>query len=275
MRDTGAVIDVRLGDLIAPLRAEPERSAVLLDVDGTLAPITTRAADTSVPEQTREAVVAVVARFGLVACITGRRTVEARAIVGVDGLHYVGNHGTEILRRGRDEPEVRPGIAEWEPRVRALTGRLLDAATGAGADDLRLEDKGPIQALHWRGVADEEASAAVAEEIGRRAEAEGLVLHRGRMVLELRPPVPFDKGAAVRWLLEDHELVAALYAGDDHTDVDAYDGLRGLLAEGALKHVVCVAAVDPGSPAAVADAADLSVEGTDGVRDLLEELARP
>jgi trehalose 6-phosphate phosphatase len=266
------VIDGLLGDLLAPLRAEPERSAVLLDVDGTLAPITTRASETAVPEATRRAVAAVVARFGLVACITGRRTVEARGIVGVDGLHYVGNHGTEILRRGQDDPEVRPEIADWEPRVRAMARELLDGASGAGAGDLRLEDKGPIQALHWRGAADEGASQAVAEEIGRRAEGEGLVLHRGRMVLELRPPVPFDKGAAVRWLLEDRPLRAALYAGDDHTDVDAFRGLRELRDAGAVAHVVCVAVADPDSPAEVADAADVSVPGTEGVRALLEGL---
>lgn len=276
MRDTSPVIDARLGDLLAPLREEPARSAVLLDVDGTLAPITTHASETAVPDDTRAAITAVVARFGLVACITGRRTLEARSIVGVDGLQYVGNHGTEILRGGADAPEVRPEIAGWEPRVRALARRLLDDARGDGpaAADLRLEDKGPLQALHWRGADDEAASEEVAEAIGRRAEAEGLVLHRGRMVLELRPPVPFDKGAAVRWVLEGHDVAGALYAGDDRTDVDAFRGLRGLCADGVLRHVLCVAAVDDGTPAEVAAAADASVAGTDGVRGLLQELVR-
>lgn len=268
------MIDARLGDLLAPLRQEPGRSAVLLDVDGTLAPIATSADDAAVPAATREAVAAVAATFGVVACITGRRTLEARRIVGVDGLHYVGNHGTELLRRGVDDPEVRPEVAEWEPRVRAIVARLLGDASGPGAADLRLEDKGPIQALHWRGVEDEDASQAAAEEIGRLARGEDLVLHRGRMVLELRPPVPFDKGAAVHWLLEDRPLTAALYAGDDHTDVDAFRGLREMCSAGALAHVVCVAAVDPGSPAEVADAADASVPGTEGVRALLEGLVR-
>lgn len=273
MRDTWPVNDARLGDLLAPLRAQPVRSAVLLDVDGTLAPITTCAADAAVPEATREAVAAVVARFGVVACITGRRTLEARRIVGVDGLAYVGNHGTELLRADRDEPEVRPEIADWEPRVRAIAARLIEAATGVGAEGLRLEDKGPIQALHWRGAADEGAAEVVAEELGGRAEAEGLVLHRGRMVLELRPPVPFDKGAAVRWVLGGHDVRCALYAGDDRTDVDAFDGLRALREQGTLRHVVSVAVQDDDAPGAVAAAADVAVPGTDGVRRMLEELA--
>ncbi len=276
MRDTPGVIDDRLGELLAPLRGAPERSAVLLDVDGTLAPITTRAGDAAVPDDTRAGIAALAGRFALVACVTGRRTVEARGIVGVDGLHYVGNHGTELLRDGGEEPEVRPEIAEWEPRVREIAGRLLGEADGPGAADLRLEDKGPIQALHWRGADDEAAAAERAAEIGRRAEDEGLVLHEGRMVLELRPPVPFDKGAAVRWVLEEagDGVDGALYAGDDRTDVDAFSGLRALRDEGALDHVVCLAAVDQDAPALVADAADASVDGTDGVREVLEELGR-
>lgn len=275
MRETRSVLDARLGDHLAPMREEPARSAVLLDVDGTLAPITTHASETAVPEATRAAVAAVVARFGLVACVTGRRTADARALVGVEGLHYVGGHGVEILRAGEETPEVRPEIAAWEPRVRAFAEASIANGTGSAAAGLRLEDKGPIQALHWRGADDEAASEAVAEEIGVRAEAEGLVLHRGRMVLELRPPVPFDKGAAVRWLLGDRPLRAALYAGDDRTDVDAFDGLRALRDEGVLGAAVCVAVADVGVSATVADAADLTVDGTDGVRVLLEELARP
>lgn len=267
--------DARLGDLLAPLRAHPARTAVLLDVDGTLAPITTRATDAAVPVPTRDAVAAVADRHGLVACVTGRRTLEARGIVGLDDLEYVGNHGTEILRAGRDAPELRPGIAEWEPRVRDAARRLLDAASGDGAAGLRLEDKGAIQALHWRGAPDEPAAEAAAAEIGRRAQADGLVLHHGRMVLELRPPVPFDKGAAVRWVLEDRDVRSVLYAGDDRTDVDAFEGLRALRDEGALDAVVCVAVADPEAPGAVADAADVAVDGTAGVRALLEELARP
>ncbi|WP_026910057.1 trehalose-phosphatase [Patulibacter minatonensis] len=265
------------GDLLAPLREHPDRAAILLDVDGTLAPITTRAADAAVPEATRAVVAAVVARYGLVACITGRRTEDARAMVGVDGLHYVGNHGTEILRHGADGPEVRPEIADWEPRVRELAEGLLAGTQddGPAARDLRLEDKGPIQALHWRGADDEDASEAVAESIGARAEAEGLVLHRGRMVLELRPPVPFDKGAAVRWLLDGRPSGPALYAGDDRTDLDAFAGLRELRSAGALTHAVCVAAVDVGAPQEVSDGADVTVAGTDGVRAMLEGLLLP
>jgi trehalose-phosphatase len=268
------VIDARLGDLVAPLRAAPARSALLLDVDGTLAPITRHASETTVPAATRALLEQLAGRYGLVACITGRRTRDARAIVGLDGLAYVGNHGTESLPVGAEEPEVRPEVAAWEDRVRETARRLVAGVAEAADLGIWIEDKGAIQALHWRGSDAEARADAVAAGVGAQAEAEGLVLHRGRMVLELRPPVPFDKGAAVRWLLADRDLDGGLYAGDDRTDIDAFDGLRAMRDEGRLDHAVCVAAADPGSPAEVSAAADVVVPGTDGVRALLQELVR-
>jgi trehalose-phosphatase len=97
------------------------------------------------------------------------------------------------------------------------------------------------------------------------------------MVLELRPPLDFDKGAAVRWLVGAEELAGALYAGDDRTDLDAFAGLRALVAEGRLAHAACVAVRDEGSdaPPEVAEQADVAVDGPVGIRSVLQELLRP
>lgn len=260
--------------LVEPLRAAPDRSAVLLDVDGTLAPIVRHADAADVPTATRSVLAEVERRYAIVACISGRRAVDARRIVGIGSLLYVGNHGSEILRRGAATAETTPEVAAWEERVKAVVADV------PGDDDLTrlgvvLEDKGPIQALHWRGAADPAAAGEAAAAVGRSAEAAGLRLHEGRMVLELRPPVAFDKGAAVRWLLGGGGFAAALYAGDDHTDVDAFEGLRELGREGAVAEPRCVAVADGEAPAEVAAAADLVVDGTAGVRDLLLELLRP
>ncbi|MDP9490777.1 MAG: trehalose-phosphatase, partial [Actinomycetota bacterium] len=70
-------------------RSEPERAAVLLDVDGTLAPIVERPEDATVPEETRLEVERLTARYGLVACITGRPAADARRIVGLDDVEYI------------------------------------------------------------------------------------------------------------------------------------------------------------------------------------------
>src|ERR1700750_1078743 len=109
-----------LTEAIAPLRADPARSAVLLDIDGVLAPITRHADDAHVPEPTRVTLVAIAKRYGLVACVSGRQATTARRIVSLGSITYVGNHGAELLRGGRTEPEIAPEIADWARRIRAF-----------------------------------------------------------------------------------------------------------------------------------------------------------
>src|SRR5688572_4248171 len=70
-------------DLLAPLRADPGRTAVLLDVDGTLAPIVRHADEASVPETTRALLIRLARNYGLLACVTGRRAAEARRMVSI------------------------------------------------------------------------------------------------------------------------------------------------------------------------------------------------
>ncbi|MBI5105741.1 MAG: trehalose-phosphatase [Solirubrobacterales bacterium] len=261
-----------LDDALAPLLADPSRSAVLLDVDGTLAPIVRHADDAHVPEPTRVPLIAIAKRYGLVACISGRRAAIARRIVSLGSITYIGNHGTEILRGGATEPEVDPEVVDWGRKVRAFAKGELDR------DDLlrrrvRGEDKDVIQAFHWRGAPDEDAAEAVVRKVAERAEEEGLAIHWGRKVLEVRPPVELHKGKGIDRLLEHTPVTAALYIGDDRTDVDAFRALRAAVAGGQLEKAVCIGVRSDETPRELEDESDLMVDGPLGVRAVLEALA--
>jgi len=256
---------------LTPLRADPARSAILTDIDGTLAPIAERPEEARVPGEARAALAALSARFGLVGCISGRRALEARALVGLPELAYSGNHGLELLLPDADAPSLDPAL---RGRERLATDFLaeLDRDTLAGAG-LRLEDKGPIQGLHWRGAADEGASEARAREIAAEAERRGLHTHWGRKVLELRPTGAVGKDVAVGALLDAADARAAVYAGDDRTDLDAFRRLRELRDAGRLETAVCVGVLSDEAPAELAADSDRTVEGPEGWLAILEELA--
>jgi len=259
-----------LAAALTPLHADPARCAVLLDVDGTLAPIVRHAADAHVPESTRALVVRLAGRYGLVACVSGRRAAEARRIVSIGSIVYIGGHGSEVLRPGATQPTLDPDVAAWAPRVQAFAASSY--TRGLERLRVRLEDKGPIVALHWRGAPDEAAAHAAVAELAATAEAEGLATHWGRKVLEVRPPVRIDKGAGVIALLGDARLAAALYVGDDATDLDAFHGLAQLVSDGRLAAAVRVAVRSEEGPTTLADEADVVVEGPEGVRALLAAL---
>jgi trehalose 6-phosphate phosphatase len=259
-----------LPEAIAPLRADPARAAVLLDIDGTLSPIVERAAEAHVPEPTRQLVIESAKKFALVACVTGRRASEARAMVSVGTVTYLGSHGAEVLRPGWLKPALDPEMQAWSPQMEAFS-RDLDLA-GMRRHRVRLEDKGPILAFHWRGAPDEDAARAMVEGIAADAQRAGLTPHWGRKVLEVRPPVKFDKGSGIASLIAEADVDAALYAGDDRTDVDAFRALAHLAESGKIAHAVRVGVRSDEGPSEIEDEADFLVDGTTGVRHLLEML---
>ncbi|HUP31406.1 MAG TPA: trehalose-phosphatase [Gaiellaceae bacterium] len=233
--------------LLASIAEEPGRAALLLDVDGVLAPIVPVPREAAVPEETRAELRRLHGLYALVACISGRSGADARRVVGVDELVYVGEHGLEL------EPEA----AEWSDRLQGF------AATVDWED---VERKPLTVTFHYRRAASEAEALVLLEAVAARARHEGLVARFGRKVLELRPPIGAHKGTAVVHLLGERGLGRALYAGDDTTDLDAFEALRG------LELGVRVAVASPEGPAELRGAADIVVGGPAEVLDLLKRL---
>ncbi len=257
--------------LLEPLRSDPGRAAILTDVDGTLAPIAARAEEATVPAAAREALAGLGEHFGMVGCISGRQATDARQLVGLNGLAYAGNHGLELLLPGDETPRADPSLTGREHTAAEFMA-TVDHQTLAGFG-LRPEDKGAIQALHWRGAADEAAAEGRAHEIANEAGHAGLEPRWGRKVLELRPVGGGGKDAAVASLLAGEDLDRAVYAGDDRTDLDAFRRLRELREAGELTSAVCVGIVSAEAPPELRGDSDLIVDGPEGWLAILEWLA--
>jgi trehalose 6-phosphate phosphatase len=257
--------------LLEPLRAEPARSAILTDFDGTLAPIVEHAEDAALPDGVRELLVRLTERYALVGAVSGRRTADVRVLIGLDTIAYAGNHGLELMMPGDREVSPDPSLAGREGDaaefvVTVEAGRLEEAG-------LRIEDKGPIQAIHWRGVADEAAAEAAARVIAVDAGRAELEPRWGRKVLELRPVGGGGKDAAVASLLAGDGLDRVVYAGDDRTDVDAFRRLGELREAGELVAAVRVGVLSAEGPPEIAEEADVTVEDPAGWLEMLAWLA--
>ena len=235
-------------DPLAPLREAPEATALLFDVDGTLAPIAATPNLARVPDETKIELARLSDSYLLVACISGRPGAEAAAMVGVEDIRYVGNHGLELDERA---PELAGRIARFRDAV-----------------GLPVEDKGLSLSYHYRSAEDEKEARAELEAVAERARAEGLDPRWGRKVLEIRPPVEADKGTAVVSLLDGVRARLGLYAGDDTTDLDAFAGL----ARAGLEHFVRVAVESDEGPNELVAAADLVVPGPERLAALLATL---
>jgi trehalose 6-phosphate phosphatase len=233
--------------LLERLSAEPQLAGLFLDFDGVLAPIVERPDDAYPPPETREELERLVARYALVAVVSGRAGDDVRRRVGVDGVVIAGSHGLEL------DPEAE----RWRDAIEAF-------ADTAGWPDT--ERKGLTVSFHYRTASDEPAAMAALETLAHRARDEGLKARFGRKVLEVLPPLEANKGTAVRQLLADAGLHRALVAGDDATDLDAFRALDD------LELAVCVAVAADESPPELRAAADIVVGSTDELLALLRTL---
>lgn len=203
------------------------RLALILDFDGTLAPIVSAPELAALPDRVRAALQRLAhVNHIVIAVVSGRALEDIRSRVGIEGVIYAGNHGLEIASprwqwSHPDAERMRPNVREAVRRLRAR----MEAVPGT-----IVEDKGLTVSVHFRQTPHplvDTVRVSVYEEAERR----GLVVRVGKRVFELRPPVRWDKGAAVRWILDREcgpqwtSRVAVIYAGDDRTDEDAFVAL--------------------------------------------------
>jgi trehalose 6-phosphate phosphatase len=177
----------------------------------------------------------------------------------------LGHYGLERWSDGALESPPSP------PGVEAARAELAGLLAGAGAPDgTRIEDKGHAVAVHTRQAADPQAALdRLRDSLADLAARHGLAVEPGRMVIELRPQ-GMDKGQALRTLVQQRRPSAIMFCGDDLGDVAAFDAVRELRGESVPGLTVFSGSAEV---TALAEAADLVVDGPDGVVALLASLA--
>jgi len=206
-------------------RSGERRLALFFDYDGTLTPIVRRPELATLSDGMRS-LLRDLAKHVTVAIVSGRDLADVRGMVELDDLYYAGSHGFDVVGPGsvRMQQELARGyIPDLDEAERELEDRLEEI------DGAWVERKKFAIAVHFR-----EATEGDAERVERivaavRDDHPRLRRKSGKKIFELQPDVPWDKGRAVRWLLEQLDLagpdVLAVYVGDDVTDEDAFEAL--------------------------------------------------
>ncbi|MBI4300552.1 MAG: trehalose-phosphatase [Chloroflexi bacterium] len=246
---------------------------LVTDIDGTISEIAPTPQEARVSPSIRRKLARLASHLAVVAAVSGRTAEQARQMVGADGLLYVGNHGLEYLSGGELEltAEARPYLPAIASALEALKRRL-------NVEGLLFEEKLATAAIHYRAAADPSAArAAILEALRRLPQAKELAIAEGKMVVELRPPVPVDKGTALRDIVKRYGLAGLFYVGDDRTDLDAFLALAELRRTGACQGI-SIAVAGAETPSQVVEAADYRVSSVADVEGflswLLERLPR-
>lgn len=244
-----------------------DRIGLVTDVDGTISHIVEKPDAATVTDRSREYLRRLSAQIALVAVVSGRAAGDVRRMVNLPDLHYVGNHGLEWWVG--DAVQVSPQAVPYRDALQEAA-RDIELHSVPG---MIIEDKGATLSVHYRQTASPAAmEGTLTPVLTQIAGAHNLKLFRGRMIFELRPPIDMNKGTAFNELVRRHDLDAALYIGDDTTDVDALRAARALRESGdCYALAVGVEAVE--TPGPVRENADLLAAGVDDVENFLGWLA--
>src|SRR5687767_13130078 len=123
------------------------RLVLLLDFDGTLAPIVDDPAQAAIPPETRTELERLMGMAGVtVAVVSGRGLGDVRGRAAIPGIAYAGNHGMEIDGPGlhRTHPEALDARPALDLARVGLEG-ALDGVPGAW-----VEDKLLTLSIHFR-----------------------------------------------------------------------------------------------------------------------------
>ncbi len=261
-----------LDAFLSAAAGDPSAAALLCDIDGTISPIAPRPADAHVPEAFRDLLAALVGRIGLVAFATGRSLEDGRRMIPLEGAAYIGTHGLETM--------TTDGTLALEPQAEPYVALIREVAEAAARDldcealGVVLEDKRTVLAVHYR-LAEDAATTRhqILTRVIEPARERGLTVATGHFAFEVRPPLSFSKGAAVRRLLSGGGYLAAMGCGDDLTDITAFAAIREWGERDARRKAVAVAAVTDETPQPVTDAADVLVAATPGIHEVLAQFA--
>ncbi|TVU28935.1 hypothetical protein EJB05_20473 [Eragrostis curvula] len=217
--------------------AQGRKIAVFLDYDGTLSPIVDDP-DKAFMSPAMRGAVRNVAKYFPTAIVSGRSRKKVFDFVKLKELYYAGSHGMDIVtsvansEHGTEkckEANLFQPACEFLPMIDEVTRTLVEVTSGI--EGATVENNKFCVSVHYRNVADKDWKT-VAELVKEVLEAfPRLKVTNGRMVLEVRPVIDWDKGKAVEFLLQslgldEPENVIPIYIGDDRTDEDAFKVLR-------------------------------------------------
>jgi|SRR5579875_243434 len=238
------------------------------DLDGTLSEIALTPQQAVVSDEIRDLLRTLADRIHVIV-ITGRTLVDARRLIRLNNVIYVGSHGLATWIDGHEELD-----GSVRPYVELARRAMAELAGLRHIDGVLFEEKQTGLAIHYRLTRNaEEARAEIMRAIAASSAAAHFDMVEGVKVVELRPRLGINKGTSVRALTNRLRLEGLMYIGDDFTDVDAFEAVRDLRRGGRVDGLSVAVHHAETSPM-VENAADYIVDGVGGVEQLLGYIGR-
>lgn len=240
---------------------------LISDIDGTISEIVLIPEEARVSAVCHEQLDRLRSQLDLVAIVSGRAAARAKAMINLDGIVYIGNHGLERITN--DTVIMPPLIHRYVTQLQKLEATLASQLTG---EEIQIENKGPIITLHYRRAPQPAAAARIMAALKSSPLAASLKINQGRMAIEVRPPLEINKGTASLDLIGEYGLRRAIYIGDDRTDLDAFRAIHQASVTDDFRGLA-LGVTSPEMPAGLTEEADFTLNGVKDVARFLTWLA--
>jgi trehalose 6-phosphate phosphatase len=201
-------------------------TSILTDIDGTISEIAATPEEAFVSPSMKKELSKLNEKYQMVGVISGRSVMNARSMVDVDGLLYIGNHGMEYLID--DEIFIDADAEKYMVDIKRMAKELKNSDLSK-IEGLMFENKGICLCIHYRKCEiPENARKKILDNLNDSIDSNRFKLSEGRKNIELKPPISRDKGYIIEKIVEKYDLHRIIYLGDDVTDVDAFTKLEAL-----------------------------------------------
>ncbi|MCE5215181.1 MAG: trehalose-phosphatase [Methanobacterium sp.] len=237
-------------------------TAIITDIDGTISEIAPTPDEAMISSNMRTELIKLKDKFKLVAVISGRSVLNAKNMVNVEGLLYVGNHGLEYLKNG--EMSMVPGAVEYLDLIPELEKELKKGELSK-IKGLIFEDKGICLSVHYRGCENpEDVHEIILKTLQDVPQSKKFKVSEGRKIVECKPPIGYDKGVILEDIIQKYHLEKLIYLGDDITDADAFGKLKEMESKEKIRGAG-VLVLSSEIPSYVKNDPSFSVNGVDDV----------
>jgi len=258
-------------DYLDVIREALRRSffGLITDVDGTISQTAPTPQQAKVTPLCRRYLSALCNHLALVAAISGRPAAEVKSMINIDGMIYIGNHGLERWVGGHSE--FIKDAQDYPPVLEAVTKELSPLLSIEG---LSIDNKRITVTIHYRLCHDpQSAERHILAAIENSPHARSLRIIKGRMAIDLIPPVRVDKGTATLHLIQEYNLQGGVYLGDDITDIDAFRAIHAACRDLDFQGFA-IGITSQEMPEKLADEAGLTLKGVDDVERFLKWLSQ-
>ncbi|MCA9364426.1 MAG: trehalose-phosphatase [Candidatus Moranbacteria bacterium] len=206
--------------------SEKEKIVFFLDYDGTLTPIVDRPEMAKLSEKMYRTLLEIKENY-TIAIVSGRMRSDVESLVNIQDIVYAGSHGFDI--HGPQLSLIEPHAEKTIPEVEKVIAQMVEKV--GDIEGVIIERKKFSVGVHYRLVKDQEDVKKIKRVVDEAVEgSENLRLLSGKMVFEILPAFAWNKGFAVRWVMNALNIswddTTVVYVGDDTTDEDALRVVR-------------------------------------------------